>query len=275
MNESPVSLRSRQPLGAPSAELLAGLAAVAGITDAVLGDEPEQVLDLVVRQARRLISATTACIEAVHPPDRLLVQAVDADGTHTGGQTRLLDTAAPQREAVATGRAVIIAEQDRSADPAAPTERPVGSVLVVPLPPAHRPLGTLTIEALPGRHPFTPLDLELAALLAGHASVALELSRVRQDGQPPVAVDLDSVTQRLHDVVMQRLFATGLQLQGVARTVPGPVADTLTAAAQALDQTMEDLRAAIHALRRVGTGPGPDLRAALIEAAAEADRAGR
>jgi signal transduction histidine kinase len=64
-----------------------------------------------------------------------------------------------------------------------------------------------------------------------------------------VGTERERIARDLHDTVIQRLFATGLQLQALRRTVPEAAAG-VTAAIRDLDTTMKDLRATIYGLRR-------------------------
>jgi signal transduction histidine kinase len=149
-------------------------------------------------------------------------------------------------ELITAAQAVTIAEAaaDHRAASVGLAGLPVGPVLLVPLPGAPRPVGALSIGGAPGRLPFTPREVELATLLAVHAALALELRQRRRPTVPgwAPAEDRERIARDLHDVVMQRLFATGLRLQGLAPAVSAPVADTLTVAAASIDQTMADIR---------------------------------
>jgi signal transduction histidine kinase len=278
MNDAPESVLSgpaQQGLAELGQPMTGYLAASAEITGALLASTPEAGLDLVVRHARRLTAATMACVEVLDPPDHLLMQAADGLGDWMCGQMRPLEAAPLHREVMATGRAMIIVDavQDgRGAAVVGPGGPPLGPALLMPLPTADRTFGALTIGAEPGHPPFTPLDIDTAALLAGYAALALELDRVQRHSLAASFDGSETVAQGLHDVVMQRLFAVGLQLQALASAVTGPVADKVTAAAASLDQTMADIRAAIFALRQVATEAAPGLRSALIEAATDAER---
>jgi signal transduction histidine kinase len=62
--------------------------------------------------------------------------------------------------------------------------------------------------------------------------------------------DRERIARDLHDVVIQRLFATGMQLQTVARLAGRPeVAERVNAAVDGLDATIRDIRSAIFELR--------------------------
>jgi signal transduction histidine kinase len=60
----------------------------------------------------------------------------------------------------------------------------------------------------------------------------------------------DRIARDLHDLVIQRLFATGLQLQGMRAIVVNPdVGERLDKAVDDLDQTIRDIRTTIFELQ--------------------------
>jgi signal transduction histidine kinase len=66
---------------------------------------------------------------------------------------------------------------------------------------------------------------------------------------PAVAAERERIARDLHDDIVQRLFAIGLQLSALRRTVDATTATTLTGTIRDLDHTMRDVRATIYALR--------------------------
>ena len=67
---------------------------------------------------------------------------------------------------------------------------------------------------------FSELDEELAVGLASAAAVAVDNARLHVTVQSLALVhDRERIARDLHDTVIQRLFATGLSLQGTARLV--------------------------------------------------------
>ena len=60
--------------------------------------------------------------------------------------------------------------------------------------------------------------------------------------------DRDRIAQDLHDLVIQRLFAIGLSLQGARRQAPAEVGERLETAVDDLDATIRDIRRSIFAL---------------------------
>ena len=75
----------------------------------------------------------------------------------------------------------------------------------------------------------------------------------------------DRIARDLHDLVIQRLFATGMMLEGAARLadLPPVFADRVSAAVDELDGTIKEIRTTIFGLNEVGDGPtwvGPRAR---------------
>jgi signal transduction histidine kinase len=101
---------------------------------------------------------------------------------------------------------------------------------------------------------FSSADEQRVVLLAAAAGVAIENARLHGRVADLVLVaDRERIARDLHDTVIQRLFATGLALQGlvpliehqeVARRVQGAIED--------LDATIAEIRAAIFDLQARG-----------------------
>ncbi|HYJ68838.1 MAG TPA: GAF domain-containing protein [Nocardioidaceae bacterium] len=93
-------------------------------------------------------------------------------------------------------------------------------------------------------------DVELLATFANHVALALERVQAQAD-RDLVAVfeDRDRIARDLHDLVIQRLFATGLKIQGMVDPARRPdQAERLAALTDELDATIRDIRATIFEL---------------------------
>ncbi len=109
------------------------------------------------------------------------------------------------------------------------------------------------------------LDVQDRDLFAGFADqVALSLDRTQalvERQELAVISDRERIARDLHDIVIQRLFATGLQLQGVAAMAG---ADAIT---ERLDQSVAELDDTIKAIRgtifELQDRRGDSLRAAI------------
>jgi signal transduction histidine kinase len=94
-------------------------------------------------------------------------------------------------------------------------------------------------------------ERELLASFADQAGLALDRAQAVVDrGELAVISDRERIARDLHDVVIQRLFATGLQLQGVASLVGDPAIGTrLERAVDELDLTIKAIRGTIFELQ--------------------------
>ena len=119
---------------------------------------------------------------------------------------------------------------------------------------------------------MTPRDVEERELLtsfADQAALALDRAQAMADHEELAVIsDRERIARDLHDVVIQRLFATGLQLQGVsmlAATNP-ELRDRLDQAVNDLDLTIRDIRGTIFELQRQHAGSlRADVRALVAE----------
>jgi len=129
----------------------------------------------------------------------------------------------------------------------------VGPVMAVPLVGASGPRGAVTLVRELGQPTFSAGDLELVEDFARQATVALELAEARSARHRLEHTEAqEAVARELHDHVMQRLFAVGLSLQGVARAEPAEMQRQLQQAVQDLDATIAQIRRTIFTLRGRG-----------------------
>src|SRR3546814_9140024 len=100
------------------------------------------------------------------------------------------------------------------------------SFLGVPIRLRDNVFGNLYLTDKTTAEQFTDTDEELIVALAGAAGVAIENARLHTKVQElAMAEDRERIARDLHDTVIQRLFATGMSLQGTVRLVrSGPEA---------------------------------------------------
>ena len=75
----------------------------------------------------------------------------------------------------------------------------------------------------------------------------------------------ERIARDLHDLVIQRLYATGMSLEGTMPMITRPeVASRITNAVDAMDETIKDIRATIFELQARDAPGQPDLRGEIV-----------
>lgn len=154
-----------------------------------------------------------------------------------------------------------------------PNHPPMTSFLGVPVLIRGEAFGNLYLCNKLGGDVFTDVDEELVVALAVAAGVAIENARLlRRVADVALLEDRDRIARDLHDSVIQRLFAIGLSLEGVARlTTDQRATDRIDSAVDGLDTTIKEIRSAIFELHSIRPGSS-STRQASIELAAESAR---
>jgi signal transduction histidine kinase len=132
---------------------------------------------------------------------------------------------------------------------------PMHSFLGVPIRVRGLVFGNLYLTEKRSAEEFSERDERLLWSLAAAAGVAVENGRLHERlGELALFADRERIARDLHDTVIQRLFAVGLSLQGVARVVDPPsVGERIEAAVDELDLTISDIRSTIFALQARST----------------------
>ena len=155
-----------------------------------------------------------------------------------------------------------------------PNHPPMKSFLGVPIRVRGQVFGNLYLTDKTSAEVFNDIDEELVVALASAAGVAIENARLHGRVRELVLVeDRERIARDLHDTVIQRLFASGLRLQGTMRLVQSPeVSERIAAVVDDLDLTVKHIRTAIFGLEasRAAKGSLRQRALALISEAAGA-----
>jgi len=125
--------------------------------------------------------------------------------------------------------------------------------MLAPLVDAQGVRGAVLLIRQVGRLPFGSEDVLRASTFATQVALALELNDARGDAEwLQVVEDRHRIAQDLHDNVMQRLFATGVSLEALARSadLDPAVGERLRGYVTDLDETIEEIRARVFGLRQ-------------------------
>jgi signal transduction histidine kinase len=234
------------------------------------GSEPGEVLAGITRQARELSGADLAVLAL---PDeegrRLTITYADGDGADaTRGLVLPADESLSGR-VLADGEPLTAADfaaDERASHAARRAMSQIGPAVVFPLGAPGNVRGVLTVGRRHGSSPFPQAQAEVVASFAAQAGVALELAASRAEAERlSLYQDRDRIARDLHDLVIQRLYATGMSLEGTMPMITRPeVASRITNAVDAMDETIKDIRATIFALQAPDAAGQPSLRGDIV-----------
>ena len=229
---------------------------------------------------RQWLEASAELAEALQPPiqvERGLRRITASARSVSGARAAAVLSAAGERTVASEPHdepvtaaldelAPLVAEFGTGSEPVSSTAAGLVAV-VIPLRAHLAPAGALV--ALFDGGPQDAEERELLASFADQAALALDRAQAVSDREELAVIsDRERIARDLHDVVIQRLFATGLQLQGVAMMASGQpdVAERLEAAVSDLDGTIKAIRGTIFELQnRQATSLRAEVRALVRE----------
>ena len=168
----------------------------------------DETLDLIVGGARRV---SRAALVAVVRRTEGGFEVPASSGSPTATLPVLLDLFTDEIDVVRDSGELITCRYDSD-----------GTAVIVPLTAQLSDQGVMLAILDRGRGRLRDEDRDLISSFVAHASLALDRAQAIVDRHELVLVDdRDRIARDLHDLVIQRLFATGLQLQGARHLVPG------------------------------------------------------
>ncbi|MFE2010665.1 GAF domain-containing protein [Streptomyces sp. NPDC059491] len=226
----------------------------AAVTTALLtGRSAEDALMAVAEQARILAGAAAGVV--LQPTAEGGMEIVSAS---TGGDPGdLVGTTIAPGSAVLVqllgGEPVFV--EDSANDPRMTTavRSRFGPSMMLPLQSGGKLIGTLALPRRRGDEPYSAVERLLASQFASQAALALVLADARHDRERlAVYEDRDRIARDLHDLVVQRLFATEMMLESTRRRGTGSSEEDalLGRAVDELDSTIQEVRTTIFALQQ-------------------------
>jgi signal transduction histidine kinase len=234
------------------------------------GSEPGEVLTDITRQALELSGADVAVLAL--PDDegrRLTIAYAEGEGADVVRGLVFPVGQSLSGRVLASGEPVTSADfagDKRASAVARGALSHIGPAIVFPLGAPGNVRGVLTVGRCHGAAPFPQAQADLVASFAAQAGVALELAASRAEAERlSLFEDRERIARDLHDLVIQRLYATGMSLEGTMPMITRPeAASRITNAVDAMDETIKDIRATIFALQDRNTASGPDLRVEIV-----------
>jgi len=251
------------------------LAASAEVTRSLLsGADVSDALALITTKALDISGADLVMLALpARGGDVLEIAHAAGEDAHDAVGMVVPATGSASGVVLATGQLLTVADYSHD-DRVAPVTRErlnLGPAVLVPLGAAGNVRGVLTAGRRPGAMPLAPAAADMLVTFASQAGIALELAEHRRQAER-VAVfeDRDRIARDLHDLVIQRLYATGISLQGAVSLIGAPeVAGRVSQAVDALDETIRDIRTSIFELQARPQARPTGLRSRIVEVADE------
>jgi signal transduction histidine kinase len=226
---------------------------------ALTADDPDEVLRLVVRAAAELAEADLGLVMARGDDGRVTVEA--AHGARTPEDEDPVGLVLSARSSAArvarSGVPVVVDEfttDPRTAPFVPKVLRRYGPFAAAPFGTPERRLGVLTVYRKRGAPSFTPAAVEVLTAFATQAGLVVLLaegSTARQ--RVAIYQERERIARDLHDVIVQRLYAAGVQLdllgRRLSRRLARKDAARLAEAVDQLDETISEVRATVGRLR--------------------------
>ncbi|MET9320015.1 GAF domain-containing protein [Streptomyces sp. NPDC003038] len=222
------------------------------VTTALLsGGDAEDALAVVAEQARHLADSSAGIVMLPTEEGGMEIVAVSAENPATS-LGEVIPAESPVVDHLLRGEPVFV--DDAASDPRMISRltSQYGPCMMLPLHSGGRVLGALVTPRARGKRPFSEAERTLATQFASQAALALMMAEAQRDRERlAVFEDRDRIARDLHDLVIQRLFATGMMLEGAQRrSVVPEVRDGVGKAVDELDVTIQEIRTAIFALQQ-------------------------
>ncbi|MFF7297854.1 GAF domain-containing protein [Streptomyces sp. NPDC008265] len=229
----------------------------AAVTTTLLAGKPAaDALMCVAERARLLADAAAGVVLQPTPEGGMEIVAASTPGDPGDLVGTAIAPGSSVLEQLLGGEPVFI--DDSATDPRMTThvrER-FGPSMMLPLQSGGQLIGTLALPRSRGGPAYDAVDRLLASQFASQAALALVLADAQHDReQLAVYEDRDRIARDLHDLVVQRLFATEMMLESTRRRAANApsgdaVGDELGRAVDELDSTIQEVRTAIFALQQ-------------------------
>ncbi|WP_405550973.1 GAF domain-containing protein [Streptomyces microflavus] len=249
------------------------LAASSGLTSALLSGEAEsQVLEDMLEQAVDIAGADLGVFYLIGPGGEMtgsLALGENAE-SHRGV---VLPSSWGTLAAAALAEDGLVTVADVSSDSRVQVQRErwdgFGPAVAVTVGTKERLNGVMILARVRNRTAFVSAEITALPGFVGQAALALELADHRSDSERmSLLADRERIARDLHDLAIQRLFATGMTLQSARPLVEHPeAAERLGRAIDDLDTTIKIIRTTIFGLREHETpGQGSKLRSRVVQA---------
>lgn len=228
------------------------------------GIDEEEALEHIAATARAVAGADAAALALPGLGGQLLIELADGHGASS-----LVGAVMPRGGRAWTvmeeGRGLLTPSLSASRNVKLEQMRAFGPAMFAPLQTSGRGVGVLILLRRIGSLPFEENDLATAESFAAQAALAFVLAEARHAQDVAALLDeRERIARDLHDLAIQQLFATGMQLETIRRRAargvdPAELTSIVEEALDNVDSSVRQIRQIVHALR------DPDAATALTE----------
>lgn len=235
------------------------------ITTALLeGTDEEEALELIAKKMREVSKSCTALIVLPSVGDAWVCEI--ADGLNADEMIGLeFPPDGRAQTVIREGSGVVVDSMTRTRTMRIPELRGYGPALYAPMILDGAGAGVIILLRSRNQPEFDLADLAMAESVSKQAALALELAAARH--AQDVAAQIDeraAISRDLHDLAIQQLFATGMQITTIKddledKGTDPEVLDLLNQAISSVDESVKEIRQIVHRLRE------PDANVVLVE----------
>ncbi|MDR0945142.1 MAG: histidine kinase [Bifidobacteriaceae bacterium] len=228
------------------------------------GADEEDALSAIAARARQVAGADTCVLILPSLENRLVMEIADG-----AGAKELIGTVMPRdgrsQTVLNEGIGMIVDSFSHAFTLRVQILRNFGPALYAPLITDNRGIGVMLLMRHEGGPAFHPADLATAEAFAAQAAMVLVLAEARHTQDVKQLLDeRERIARDLHDLAIQQLFATGMQLETARARVaegadPGDLQAVLVSAIDNVDDSVKQIRSIVHGLR------DPDADVSLAE----------
>lgn len=214
------------------------------------GTDVEESLALISARMRQVAGADTAVIVLPGVGQDWVIEF--ADGDPVGDLIGIvMPPAGRAMRVLADGHGIIVDSFARARSLRVPQFGRYGPSLYAPLVAAERRLGVFILLRNKNAPEFTENELTIAESIARQAALALTLAESRQAADlASLLAERGRIARDLHDLAIQQLFATELQLRAAAQSTSDPQAqENFEAALTGVDDAVGQIRSIVRTLR--------------------------
>lgn len=232
------------------------IAASRAITTALLeGTDEEDALLLIAHEMRKTAKADLALIILQGVGDAWTCEIADGEGSSAFIGVDFPPEGRAQ-SVIRDGEGLIVDSLQRQDSMRVPLLSSYGAALYAPMIAKGSPKGVILLIREVDKLEFDLSDLSMAETVAKQAALALELAAARHmQAQAAQLEDRAQISRDLHDLAIQQLFASGMELSAVRDDLaangaaPQSALESLNNAINSIDESVGQIRQIIYSLR--------------------------